>query len=117
MIFLNHHTTGDGIISALQLLSILKQSGQPLSELGKVFRAAPQKLVNIDVTAKPPLETIPAIQDAEKKAREELGKRGRTLIRYSGTQSMCRVMVEGPTQEQVDRLADMLVETVKKSLC
>jgi len=117
MIFLNHHTTGDGIISALQLLSILKQSGKPLSELGKVFHPAPQKLVNIDVPAKPPLETIPAIQAAEATARAELGNRGRTLIRYSGTQGMCRVMVEGPTQEMVDRLTDMLVATVRTELC
>jgi len=117
MIFLNHHTTGDGIISALQLLAILKQSGKPLSELGKVFQPAPQKLVNIDVPAKPPLEEIPAIQAAEQVARAELGKRGRTLIRYSGTQSMCRVMVEGPSQEMVDRLTEMLVKTVRQALC
>jgi len=117
MIFLNHHTTGDGIISALQLLAILKQSGKPLSELGKVFQPAPQKLVNIDVPAKPPLEEIPAIQAAEQAARAELGKRGRTLIRYSGTQSMCRVMVEGPSQEMVDRLTEMLVKTVRQALC
>jgi phosphoglucosamine mutase len=69
------------------------------------------------VPAKPPLESIPAIRDAEKKAQEELGSRGRTLIRYSGTQAMCRVMVEGPSQEQVDRLADMLVDTVRRALC
>lgn len=117
MIFLNHHTTGDGIISALQLLSILKQSEIPLSELAKVFTPAPQKLVNIDVPAKPPLESKPAILEAETRARVELGNRGRTLIRYSGTQSMCRVMVEGPTQEMVDRIAGMLVETVTKALC
>ena len=117
MIFLNHHTTGDGIISALQLLSILKQSGKPLSELARVFRHAPQRLVNVDVPAKPPLESIPAIRDAERKAQAELGSRGRTLIRYSGTQAMCRVMVEGPSQEQVDRLADMLVDTVRRELC
>jgi len=117
MIFLNHHTTGDGIISALQLLAILKQSGKPLSELAKVFRPAPQKLVNVDVPAKPPLAAIPEIQAAECAARDELGTRGRTLIRYSGTQSMCRVMVEGPDQETVDRLTDMLVETVREALC
>ncbi len=117
IIFLNHHTTGDGIISALQLLSILKQSRTPLSELATVFRPTPQKLVNIDVPAKPPLESIPGIQAAEQAAQAELGKHGRTLIRYSGTQAMCRVMVEGPTQEQVDRLTDMLVKTVENALC
>lgn len=117
MIFLNHHTTGDGIVSALQLLAILKQSDEPLSELGQVFQPAPQKLVNIDVPAKPPLDSIPAIQVAEKAACEELGKRGRTLIRYSGTQNMCRVMVEGPDQAMVDRLTDQLVSVVKTAIC
>jgi phosphoglucosamine mutase len=117
MIFLNHHTTGDGIISALQLLAVLKRSGQPLSELGKVFQQAPQRLINVDVPAKPPLDTISSIQEAEAAAQAELGSKGRTLIRYSGTQSMCRVMVEGPTEEMVDRLAESLVETVKRALC
>ncbi len=73
--------------------------------------------MNVDVPAKPPLETIPAIQEAERKARAELGKRGRTLIRYSGTQSVCRVMVEGPEQEHVERLADRLAQTVSQALC
>lgn len=117
IIFLSHHTTGDGIISALQLLSILKQSEKPLSELAKVFQRAPQRLVNIEVASKPPLEDLPAIQEANHKACQELGKEGRTLIRYSGTQSICRVMVEGPTQDMVDRITNMLVETVTKSLC
>jgi phosphoglucosamine mutase len=117
MIFLNHHTTGDGIISALQLLSVLRQRGCPLSELGQVFHPAPQRLVNIDVPSKPPLESIPAIRAAEATARAELGARGRTLIRYSGTQSMCRVMVEGPTEEVVERLATRLADTVTASLC
>ncbi len=117
MIFLNHHTTGDGIISALQLLAVLKRSNQPLSELGKVFQQAPQRLINVDVPSKPPLDTITSIQEAEAAAQAELGSQGRTLIRYSGTQSMCRVMVEGPTEEIVDRLAESLVETVKQALC
>ena len=117
MIFLNHHTTGDGIISALQLLSVLKRSGKSLSELGEVFQQAPQRLINVDVPSKPPLDTISSIQDAEAAAQAELGSQGRTLIRYSGTQSMCRVMVEGPNEEIVDRLAESLVETVRGALC
>jgi phosphoglucosamine mutase len=117
MIFLNHHTTGDGIISALQLVAVMQRSGKRLSELGKVFQRAPQRLVNVDVPAKPPLDAIPEIQEAEAAARAELGSKGRTLIRYSGTQAMCRVMVEGPTEDVVDRLAADLVETVKKALC
>ena len=117
LIFLDHHTTGDGIISALQLLSVMRRAGKPLSEIGKVFQRAPQRLINIDVPSKPDLTTIPQITKAEDKAREELGTKGRTLIRYSGTQSMCRVMVEGPTEEIVDKLSQSLAETVKNALC
>ncbi len=115
-IFLDHHTTGDGIISALQLLAVMRRSGKPLSELGKVFQRAPQRLININVTSKPPLETIPEIMKAEAAANKELGNKGRTLIRYSGTQSMCRVMVEGPTEALVDQLASSLADTVKRTL-
>jgi phosphoglucosamine mutase len=116
MIFLDHHTTGDGIISALQLLAVMQRSGKPLSELGRVFQRAPQRLINVDVASKPPLDTIPEIQEADAVARKELGDQGRTLIRYSGTQSMCRVMVEGPSEAIVDRLANTLAEIVTRTL-
>ncbi|MGD9873188.1 MAG: phosphoglucosamine mutase [Kiritimatiellia bacterium] len=116
MIFLNHHTTGDGIISALQLLSAMRHYNQPLSNLAKIMTMSPQKMINVDVKSKPPLENIPEIQQAIKKAEAELKDKGRVLIRYSGTQSMCRVMVEGPTKEMTDRLTSMLVDVVKKSI-
>jgi phosphoglucosamine mutase len=116
MIFLNHHTTGDGIISALQLLAVMQRSGKSLSTLGRVFQRAPQRLINVEVSSKPPLDTIPEIQEAEASARAELGDTGRTLIRYSGTQSLCRVMVEGPNEEIVERLANMLVESVEAAI-
>jgi phosphoglucosamine mutase len=115
-IFLDHHTTGDGIISALQLLAVMQRSGKPLSELGRVFQRAPQRLINVNVASKPPLDTIPEIQEADAAARSELGDQGRTLIRYSGTQSMCRVMVEGPSEAIVDRLANTLAEIVTRTL-
>jgi phosphoglucosamine mutase len=116
VIFLNHHTTGDGIIAALQLLWALKRSGQALSELAKIMALSPQKIINVTVKDKPPLEKIPALQKAIQEAETELGDRGRVLIRYSGTQSMCRVMVEGPTQQMTDRLTQALADIVKKSI-
>jgi phosphoglucosamine mutase len=116
VIFLNHHTTGDGIISALQLLWAMKRSGQPLSALAKVMALSPQKIINVDVLDKPPLEQIPELQKAVKEAEDELGDKGRVLIRYSGTQSMCRVMVEGPTQQMTDRLTKTLADVVKKCI-
>ena len=116
MIFLNHHTTGDGIISALQLLAVIQRTGKPLSELADVMQMTPQRLVNIDVKSKPPIEKIPDIMQAIKVAEDELQDQGRVLIRYSGTQSMCRVMVEGPSDEMTDRLTGMLVEVVTRCL-
>lgn len=116
VIFHNHHSTGDGIIAALQLLSIMRETGKPLSELANVMKVFPQKLINFDVASKPPLEEIAEIQQAVKTAEAELGDKGRVLIRYSGTQPMCRVMVEGPTDEMTLRLAEELTAVVKKCI-
>jgi phosphoglucosamine mutase len=116
VIFLNHHTTGDGIIAALQLLWAMRYYGQSLSELAKIMIPSPQKVVNVGVKNKPPLESIPALQKAVREAESELGENGRVLIRYSGTQAVCRVMVEGPTEQTTDRLADTLAEAVRKNI-
>jgi len=116
VIFLNHHTTGDGIITALQLLACMRESGRRLSDLARVMRMAPQKNINVNVKRKPPLEKLPELQRAVRRAEKELGGKGRVLIRYSGTQPMCRVMVEGPKKQLTERLAQRLSRTVKKLL-
>lgn len=116
LIFLNHQTTGDGIISALQLLAAMSHYKKSLSELAKVMTLSPQKIINVDVKTKPALNTVPEVQAAIKQAEAELKEDGRVLIRYSGTQSMCRVMVEGPTEEMTTRLTRMLADVVKKSI-
>ena len=116
VIFLNHHTTGDGIITALQLLRAMRFYGQPLSELAKIMTLSPQKIINVTVKDKPPIEGIPELQKAIKEAENELKDKGRVLIRYSGTQSMCRVMVEGPTEEMTGRLTQALADVVKKCI-
>lgn len=116
IIYLDHHTTGDGIISALQLLAVAQSSGKKISELAKVMKMAPQKMINVPVTSKPPLENIPAIQEAIRDAEQQLGKRGRVLVRYSGTQMYCRVMVEGPTMELTTRLTKSISEVVENSI-
>ncbi|MBN2370105.1 MAG: phosphoglucosamine mutase [Vicinamibacteria bacterium] len=114
VIFLDHHTTGDGILTALQLLAAMRLYGQPLSELAGLMKLAPQKIINVDVKNKPPLEEIQEMRQAVEAAERELRDGGRVLIRYSGTQSMCRVMVEGPTVEMTERLAQSLADTVRK---
>ena len=116
VIFLNHHTTGDGIITALQLLSAMRLTGAPLSELTRGLELFPQEMINVTVESKPPLEGIAEIGEAVRAAEEELGETGRVLIRYSGTQPLCRVMVEGPTPEVTKRLCSSLAETVKNCL-
>lgn len=116
IIVLNQHTTGDGIISALQFLAVIKQSGQKLSELASIVKETPQKLINVEVGDKPSLENFQPLQNAIRDAQAELGKNGRVLIRYSGTQPICRVMVEGPNNELTNRLVENLAETVRKAV-
>ena len=116
IIFLEHHTTGDGLITALQLLAVMQKEGKAVSELSKVMKTFPQVLINVDVKSKPDLKGIPEIGNVIGSVEKELGDMGRVLVRYSGTQSMCRVMVEGPTKEQTEKLAQKIAAVVKKKL-
>ncbi len=116
VILLDRHTTGDGIVTALQLLASLRAAGKSLSEMAALMTVFPQKVVNVTVSRKPPLEELPDVQAAIKAAESELGEKGRVLVRYSGTQQMCRVMVEGPTKELTDRLSGQIADAVKKSI-
>ena len=115
-IFLDHHTTGDGIVTALQLIAALRASGESLSTAARLMHLSPQNMINLEVSRKPPLEELPDLQVAVAAAEAELGDKGRVLIRYSGTQSMCRVMVEGPTEEMTLRLTKELANTVQKCI-
>ncbi|MBN2073190.1 MAG: phosphoglucosamine mutase [Actinobacteria bacterium] len=116
IIFLEHHSSGDGILSALQLLSVIKSEKKTVSELSKIMEIFPQVTINVSVKSKPPLTGYPEITNSIKKAEEELGEKGRVLVRYSGTQSVCRVMVEGPTQGVTERLAGTIAQTIKNRL-
>ena len=117
LIFLEHHTTGDGIITALQVLAAMQKTQKPLSELAQVMEVFPQKLINVEVTRKPEISTVPEITEVIKEVEGKLGDRGRVLVRYSGTQSMCRVMVEGPTDEETERYCGQIAEVVEHTLC
>jgi phosphoglucosamine mutase len=116
VIFLNHHTTGDGIVTALQVISAMLRSGRPISELARTMDVLPQKLINLDVDRKPDIATVPEIVAAIKQVESELGEQGRVLVRYSGTQNMCRVMVEGPTRETTDQYCKQIAEVVRTAL-
>jgi len=116
MIFLDHHTTGDGIITAMQLLAAMVRTGKPLSELAKLMDIYPQKLINVDVKSKPDIKTVPQVMTVIERIEKELGEEGRVLVRYSGTQNMCRVMVEGPSSEVTEKYCKEIADIVKKVL-
>jgi len=116
MIFLDQQTTGDGIVAALQLLAVMRRTGKEMSVLASILQLSPQKLVNVDVARRPPLDQVPDVMAAIAAAEKDLGQEGRVLVRYSGTQNLCRVMVEGPTEERVSQLCDLLTNAVKKSI-
>ena len=115
-IFLDHNTTGDGLISALQILSLMKRSGKPLSELAKAMTAVPQILVNLRVKQKPVLESIPEIDRAIQEHNRRLNGSGRVLIRYSGTEPLLRIMVEGEHAPVVKEVADDLARVVREHI-
>lgn len=115
-IFLDHNTTGDGLISALQILSLMKRSKKPLSELATAMNAVPQILVNIQVKQKPVLESIPEIDQAIQANNGRLNGSGRVVIRYSGTEPLLRIMVEGEHASVVKEVADDLSRVVRKHI-
>jgi len=116
IIFLDHHTTGDGILSALQLLSTRLRSGKPLSQLASTMTIFPQALINVPVSRKPDLGSIPEIGAVIQQVEQALGDRGRVLVRYSGTEPLCRVMVEGEDREEVERSAQAIADTIRQKL-
>ncbi len=116
LIFMSHCTTGDGILAALQLLKIMREKGKPLSELATLLTPFPQVLVNVHVERKIPFDASQVVAQAVREAERKLGARGRVLLRYSGTESVARVMVEGEDQDVVRQLADDLAEVLRKHL-
>jgi phosphoglucosamine mutase len=116
IIFMEHSTTGDGILAALQLLRIMRERDKPLSELAGLLQPFPQKLVNVHVERKIPFEQVPSIKKAIADAEDRLKGRGRVLLRYSGTESVARVMVECEDCGLVDSLTQTLAHEVEQGL-
>ena len=106
MIFLRHGTTGDGLVSALQILRVMKESGRPLSKLRSVLRKYPQAQRAVKVKSKPPMDELPAVRAAIKEAEEALAPRGRVLVRYSGTEPKARILMEGRDAQLLEKHAD-----------
>jgi phosphoglucosamine mutase len=116
LIYLDHHTTGDGILSALQVMAAVLKTGKTLSELASVMKVYPQKLINIDVKFKPEISEVPEIVEIIKAVEQELGDTGRVLVRYSGTQNMCRVMVEGPSDTETEKYCSQIADVIRKTI-
>lgn len=114
IIFTDYSTTGDGLITALQVLSSLKRSGRKASDLTALMTTYPQLLVNVKVATKEGWETNEAIKKAIAEGDKELGENGRILVRPSGTEPLIRVMAEGPDQDQLDRICHAIADVVKK---
>ncbi|MBJ7450230.1 MAG: phosphoglucosamine mutase [Parachlamydiales bacterium] len=116
LIMLDYNTTGDGLVSALQVLRIMIETDSKLSDLARIVEKYPQALVNLRVNAKPPLEAIPALNQSIKETENLLQDKGRVLVRYSGTENICRIMVEGPKQKQATELAEMIADVIRKEI-
>jgi len=115
-LFLDHNKTGDGLITALQVIAIMLRTGRPLSALAGVMKRFPQVMVNVKVRGKRPLEELPEFQRALRAVEREFGGSGRVLVRYSGTEAKARVMVEGEDEARVDAIARELAEQLQAAL-
>ncbi len=116
MIFLDHNTTGDGTLSALQLLAVMRRSGKPLSQLAQCMVALPQVLLNVRVAERKDIMTIPEIEQRVKEVESLLGDQGRILIRYSGTEPLLRVMIEGRDTHEITAWAREIIALVDRHL-
>ena len=116
MIFLDSHTSGDGILTGLQLIKVMRETGRALSELAGIMQVYPQVLMNVEIKKKIDIYQIPEIAAAISRVENALDGQGRVLVRYSGTQPLCRVMVEGPDPEQTRRYCEDIVEVIRSRI-
>jgi len=116
LLFLDHATTGDGVVSALQLIGVMRESGASLGELAQCLVKFPQVLVNVRVKSKPAVGSIPDLAERVQVLEAEMNGAGRILLRYSGTESLLRVMIEGEEQARIEHMADELAGIVRRAI-
>jgi len=116
LVFLDHVTTGDGVCAALNLLAVMKRSGQRLSELAACFEPVPQAQINVAVRERRPLEALSGVQRAIADVERSLGREGRVLVRFSGTENKVRVLVEGADAGAIRGHAERIAEELRRSL-
>ncbi|MCI5162405.1 MAG: phosphoglucosamine mutase, partial [Candidatus Electrothrix sp. AX5] len=115
LVFLDHNTTGDGILAGLQLLAIMIKKNKPLSELADIMTSYPQVLENVRMSSKITPEQIQGFPEALQAAEEQLGKRGRILVRPSGTEPLIRVMAEGEDEKEISAIALELCDVIRRA--
>ena len=116
LLFPDYAPTGDGILSALSILAIMRETGEPLASLATCMRKFPQVLVNVPVSRKPPMESLPGVAERVRAFESEMDGTGRILVRYSGTESLARVMIEGADDARIRVMADELAATIRREL-
>jgi phosphoglucosamine mutase len=116
VIFHQYATTGDGMLTALRVFEVMRASGTGLDELTSELQVYPQRLVNVRVRERKPIEELPAVQAAIRDAEKSFGDSGRVLVRFSGTEPLARVMVEGPDLERVERFANHIASEIRAEL-
>ncbi|MAI79510.1 MAG: phosphoglucosamine mutase [Deltaproteobacteria bacterium] len=116
IVLLDRSTTGDGLMTALQVLSVMARDGRPLSDLLPEFVTRPQVMINIEVAHRTPLEDLTDFQEKVREVEAEMQGQGRVLVRYSGTELKARVMVEGPDASFVSQSAENLANALKRAL-
>jgi phosphoglucosamine mutase len=116
LLFLDHAPAGDGILSALVLLSVMRDTGLSLASLSECLRKFPQVLVNVPVRSKPPMETVRGLTDRVRAFEAEMNGDGRILIRYSGTEALARVMIEGADDDRIRVMADELADMIRAQI-
>ncbi len=116
IVFSEYGMTGDGMLTALQMLKVMKEKGKPLSELALCMQTLPQILLNVPIRKKVQWEELPRLQARLKEIERELGTSGRVLLRYSGTEPLARIMVEGRDREKITRMANDLSGKIKEAI-
>jgi phosphoglucosamine mutase len=116
MIFRDFSTTGDGVVSALQILRIMVETGKPLSELKKCLKKYPQAQRNLRVREKRPLEQLPAVLQLVAETERELAGAGRVLLRYSGTEPKIRLLIEGRDGDRINSQADRIASVIEEAI-
>ena len=116
ILFLDHAPAGDGILSALALLSVIQETGVPLASLAEGMRKFPQVLLNVPVTRKPPIDAVAGLPERMQDFEQEMNGAGRIVVRYSGTESLARVMVEGPDGDRIRSMAEELARLIRTAL-